>query len=178
MTQFEPDAPSKQDVLRSAVDLAGYAPSLYNAQPWSWQVRAEGADLFMDTVQSFPVTDPDMREMRIGCGAALHHLQVALAAAGWHCTLERSSGLDGGLLARVRLTERGDVDPDALRLVDAIPRRHTDRRPAVNATDNGGVDDIDPTWSPDGAPGSLSRATGTATTTSTRWPRTALTCGR
>lgn len=129
MTHFEPDTTSKRGVLHTAVELAGHAPSLYNARPWSWEVRDDGADLFLDTAQSFPVTDPDQREMRIGCGAALHHLQVAVAAAGWCCAVERSSGPDAGLLARVRLTERCDVDPNALRLAEAIPRRHTDRRP-------------------------------------------------
>ncbi len=118
-----------RDVIRWAVDLAGHAPSLYNAQPWSWQVGANRADLFMDLSHSFPVTDPDNREMRIACGAALHHLQVALAAAGWRCELERSSGLDGGFLARVRLTEHCGIDQNALQLVKAIPHRHTDRRP-------------------------------------------------
>lgn len=123
-----------QDAIRAAVDLAGYAPSLYNAQPWSWQVGDESAELFMDLAHSFPITDPQNRELRIGCGAALHHLQVALAAAGWRWELERSSGLDGGMLARVRLTERCDVDRQALRLVDAIPRRRTDRRPFSSRT--------------------------------------------
>ena len=120
---------TSRDMLTRAVDLANHAPSLYNAQPWSWQVNDDGADLFMDAAQSFPTTDPDKREMRIGCGAALHHLQVAVAASGWRCAVQRSSGLDDGLLASVRLVERCDVDPHALRLVEAIPRRHTDRRP-------------------------------------------------
>lgn len=38
------------------------------------------------------------------------------------------AGADGWL-ARVRATERHEPDPGTLELVDAIPRRHTDRRP-------------------------------------------------
>ncbi len=53
-----------------AVELADHAPSLFNAQPWSWEISDEGADLFMDVARSFPITDPDKREMRTGCGAA------------------------------------------------------------------------------------------------------------
>lgn len=139
LTDFEKShPPTKQstphEAIRWAVDLARHAPSLYNAQPWSWRLGTDNADLFMDVAQNFPVTDPDNREMRIGCGAALHHLQVALAAAGWQWELERSSGLDGGLLAKVRVTERCDVDRQALALVGAIPRRRTDRRPFSSRT--------------------------------------------
>ena len=118
-----------EEVIRAAIDLASHAPSLFNAHPWSWRVDTDRVDLFMDPTQSFPVTDPQQREMRIGCGAALHHLLVALAAAGWRCEVERSSGREGGFLARVRLTEAGDPDQDALRLVETIPNRHNDRRP-------------------------------------------------
>jgi len=136
LTEFDGSLPSPsgastpRQVLQWAVDLARYAPSLYNAQPWSWRVGTDNAELFMDVTRSFPVTDPDRREMRISCGAALHHLEVALAAAGWRWELERSPDLEGtGLLARVRLTERGDVDRQSLQWVGAITRRHTDRRP-------------------------------------------------
>ena len=129
-TQSAPDAPpSKGDVLRTAVDLAGHAPSLYNAQPWSWEISDERADLFLDVTQSFPVADPDLREARIGCGAALHHLQVAVTAAGWGHESQLSSGLQDRLLAQVRLTDPIDADPAALRLVQAIALRHNDRRP-------------------------------------------------
>lgn len=125
--------PTKQstphEVIGWAVELTGHAPSLYNAQPWSWRVSDDGADLYMDVTRGFQVSDPDQREMRIGCGAALHHLQVALAAAGCEWELKRDSGLDGGLLARVRITRRCEIDQRAVALVDAMQRRHTDRRP-------------------------------------------------
>lgn len=129
-TQSAPDAPpSKKDVLCTAVELAGRAPSLYNAQPWSWKVNDEDAELFLDATQSFPVTDPDMREARIGCGASLHHLQVAVTAAGWAHESQLSSGLEDRLLAQVRLTDPIEADPAALRLAQAISLRHNDRRP-------------------------------------------------
>lgn len=118
-----------QEAIRAAIGLAGHAPSLFNAQPWSWRAGADSAELFLDTTQSYPVTDPQQREMRIGCGAVLHHLLVALAAAGWRCEVERRSGRDGGSLALVRVTEADEPDQDALRLVEAIPNRHNDRRP-------------------------------------------------
>ena len=117
------------EAVRRAIELAGHAPSLYNARPWSWEVSDAGLDLFLEDAGSFPVTDPDQREMRIGCGAALDHLQVALAAAGWRCEIEPSSGQKDGLLAQVRLTEIGQVDEATLRLAESIEHRHNDRRP-------------------------------------------------
>lgn len=122
------------EAIRWAVELAGHAPSLYNAQPWSWRLDGDTVELFPDAAQSFPVTDPDNREMSIGCGAALDHLLLGLTAAGYRFDLARGSvagagaGADGWL-ARVQATERHEPDPGTLALVDAIPRRHTDRRP-------------------------------------------------
>lgn len=116
--------------LRQAVDLADHAPSFYNAQPWSWRLGDETAELVLDGTRRFPVTDPETREMTIGCGAALHHLQVALAGAGWRWTMEPTAGPgDDGPLARVRVGDRGSADPRAEAMAGAIPLRHTDRHP-------------------------------------------------
>lgn len=121
------------EAIRWAVELAGHAPSLYNAQPWSWRLDGDTVELFLDAAQAFPVTDPDNREMSIGCGAALDHLLLGLTAAGYGFDLELGSGaLAGGdedRLARVRANERCEPDPGTLELVEAIPRRHTERRP-------------------------------------------------
>ncbi len=122
------------EALLRAVELAGHAPSLFNAQPWSWRLGTETADLYMEPAQGFPVTDPDNREMMIGCGAALHHLRVALAAAGWRAELLPSSQRSGGAVARVRILEEAVPDFEAIRLCEAIPRRRTDRRPFAQRT--------------------------------------------
>lgn len=125
---------TERNALRAAVDLAGYAPSLYNSQPWSWQISEDTAVLSMDVGHIFPITDPQNRELRVGCGAALHHLQVSLAANGWSLDVHRHAGDDDGLLASVRLTGHGDPDQYARKLAAAIPRRRTDRRPFSSRT--------------------------------------------
>jgi hypothetical protein len=38
--------------------------------------------LYADRTRHLVDTDPDQRDLIISCGAALHHLRVALAAAG------------------------------------------------------------------------------------------------
>jgi hypothetical protein len=66
----------------------------------------------------------------ISCGAALHDLGVALAAAGWRFAVERPAGEP---LAVVRPTGRTDATPEALRRFQASLVRRTDRR--VSTTD-------------------------------------------
>ena len=117
-------------VLRAAVDLARQAPSLHNAQPWSWRVGGAAAELFADPKRAVPVADPTGRELLLGCGAALHHLRVVLAARGWQATVTRlPDPAQPDLLARVEVTGQQDPDPAAERMVAAIPLRRTDRRP-------------------------------------------------
>ncbi len=124
--------------LRAAIDLARYAPSLHNAQPWSWRVVGEVAELSADPARAVPVADPFGREMLLGCGAALHHARTALAADGWPVRVSHLPEPDRpDLIARIELADRQDVeladrqdpDPAATRLAEAITRRRTDRRP-------------------------------------------------
>ena len=76
------------------------------------------------------VTDPAGRMLTISCGAALHHVRVALAASGWavESTGCRTSS-DPDLLARLTVTGRTEVTPAAVRLLQTLRIRHTDRRP-------------------------------------------------
>jgi nitroreductase len=73
-----------KDVVRSACR----APSLHNAQPWQWVARRGRLALFLDSSRAM-VSDPSGREALIGCGAALDHLRVAIAAAGWQAHIAR-----------------------------------------------------------------------------------------
>jgi hypothetical protein len=68
--------------LLSALALAVRAPSVHNSQPWRWRLRPHGVDLYTDAIRRLPRTDPEGRDQVISCGAALHHLLVALADAG------------------------------------------------------------------------------------------------
>ena len=76
-------------VLNDALVRAVRAPSVHNSQPWRWRVGPHGVDLYTDATRRLPRTDPDGRDQVMSCGAALHHLLVALADAGQGARVRR-----------------------------------------------------------------------------------------
>jgi hypothetical protein len=116
--------------LTGAVAAAGYAPSILNTQPWRWRLEPGRLDLFAERARQLTVTDPQRWLLTISCGAALHHARTALAAAGWSAHVARLP--DAGqpdLLATLTVTGPTAATKVATRLAQAIPARHTDRRP-------------------------------------------------
>jgi hypothetical protein len=114
--------------LAMAVEHALRAPSVHNTQPWRWRFRAGGVDLYADRGRHLAATDPDGRDLLLSCGAALHHLRVALAAGGLAVAVERTPDPeDADHLATVTITA-GPPDPADAALFREIPRRRTDRR--------------------------------------------------
>ncbi|HLU54832.1 MAG TPA: nitroreductase family protein [Pseudonocardia sp.] len=113
--------------LADAVTDALRAPSVHNTQPWLWRIGPEDVQLHADPQRHLIATDPDRRDLVISCGAALHHLRVALAARGLHAEVHRLPDADDEtLLATV--TVRPGGDPADAELFCAIARRRTDRR--------------------------------------------------
>jgi nitroreductase len=131
MAEEESMSTTAQSVaLAEAARVGGYAPSIHNTQPWRWRVRGDVLELHADRQRQLAITDPQGRLLTISCGIALHHARVALAAEGWQHTVARSPDpRDPSLLAWITATERTPVSPDALRLLQTIRIRHTDRRP-------------------------------------------------
>jgi hypothetical protein len=117
-------------VLAEAAAAAGYAPSIFNTQPWRWRVHDDTLELSADRSRALPVADPDGRLLTISCGTAVHHCLVALAAQGRAVTVDRlPEPSDPDLLARVRLSGTVDVTPDVMHMFQNLRLRHTDRRP-------------------------------------------------
>jgi nitroreductase len=115
---------------QAAAELAGYAPSVHNSQPWRWRVGDHALDLYADARRQLGVTDPDARLATLSCGAALHHARVALAAEGWRADVVRlPDPADPGHFAHLSLTNAIPVAANAVRDVQSIRVRHTDRRP-------------------------------------------------
>jgi nitroreductase len=122
-------------VIEKAVGSACRAPSLHNSQPWQWVFSDGQLRLFLDPSRVMD-TDQSAREALIGCGAALDHLRVAMAAAGWRAQVDRFPNSDNpNHLASIDfspieyMTER-----DRLR-ASAIWERRTDRLPFSAPTD-------------------------------------------
>lgn len=121
--------------LAEAAATAGRAPSVHNTQPWRWRVTGDTLDLYADRGRQLTTADPLGRLLTTSCGCALHHARVALAAQGWAASVEAfPDPQDADHLARVTLTGRTPVTPQAMRLVQTIAFRHTDRRPVVDVS--------------------------------------------
>ena len=122
-------------VIENAVRIACRAPSLYNTQPWLWVMDGAGLDLFLDTSRVVH-TDRSMREAHIGCGGALDHLRVAMAAAGWIADVERfPDPANPAHLARVKFVPADSVTVGQRRRADAMLKRRTDRLPFLAPVD-------------------------------------------
>ena len=119
---------TEKDTLLETLDLARLAPSIHNSQPWRWRLEPRAVRLYADLRRWLPVTDQDGRDLVVSCGAALHHLRVALAAFGIAAQVHRMPDPDEPDLLAVVTT-----DPDALAelglgSVEPICQRRTDRR--------------------------------------------------
>ncbi|MBO0879845.1 MAG: NAD(P)H nitroreductase, partial [Mycobacterium sp.] len=123
------------EIIEDAVRLACRAPSLHNSQPWQWVVSDGVLRLFLAPTRVLDY-DQSHREALIGCGAALHHLQVAMAAGGWHTHIDRFPNPDDlNHLASITFAPMDRVTGDHRRRADAIMLRRSDRLPFSGPTD-------------------------------------------
>jgi nitroreductase len=113
----------------AVLESARLAPSVHNSRPWRIRQVMDGFELYGSPDWWLPGTDPDLRELRMSCGAALLNMRLALAALGFnpYVRLQPDPGRQW-LLAVVRAGQRRELAPGERPLVDAIPRRRTSRR--------------------------------------------------
>ncbi|SDI14093.1 Nitroreductase family protein [Actinokineospora alba] len=116
--------------LRAALAAAIRAPSPHNTQPWRFEVHGDRIDVLLDRDRVLPVADPDGREARLSCGAAVFNIQLALNAVGRAAVVHLLPDPNRpDLLASVRIAGNRVVIPSERTLAELIPRRHTNRRP-------------------------------------------------
>ena len=118
------------EVGQAAVAAATRAPSVHNTQPWRFRLVGDRVELLADFSRKLSVLDPTGRQLYVSCGAALHHLRVALRAAGYDAAVSLLPDGDGGeRLATVLVTVGAAADKPAAALAAAIGERHTQREP-------------------------------------------------
>ena len=114
----------------AVVGAAARAPSMLNSQPWRFRRRADTIDLLVDPDRRLPVVDSTGWAARIGCGAALFNLRLALAALGRPAVVTALPEYDDPyLLARLTPDRPRPPSPMEAQLYRAIPRRHSNRGP-------------------------------------------------
>ncbi|GAA3465313.1 Acg family FMN-binding oxidoreductase [Saccharothrix longispora] len=124
---MEPRQPDRK-TIDAAVALACRAPSVHNTQPWRWRVGDRSAHLYADASRRLPATDPTGTDLLLSCGAALHHLRIALAGLGWRAIVHRlPNPAEPDHLAAVEFARHEPTEAE-IALAAAIPRRRTDRR--------------------------------------------------
>jgi hypothetical protein len=132
------DTPSTLGLTGEQVEhllaTAGRAPSLHNTQPWLFRLRPDVIELHADPRRRLPVVDPDDREQRIACGAALFTLRLALHGHGIRPIVTVFPDPDRpDLIASVRHGGTRPATPEQHRLLRAVPLRRTNRHPFTDA---------------------------------------------
>jgi hypothetical protein len=121
-------APGPLALVRAGI----LAANPHNTQPWLFQVGASRIELFADTRRNLGAFDPYLREMHIGLGCALENMRRTARVLGYDVAVALHPGQLAGPgpaprpqpVATLELTP---ARPRPDQLVDAIPRRHTDR---------------------------------------------------
>ncbi|MFC0541859.1 Acg family FMN-binding oxidoreductase [Kutzneria chonburiensis] len=114
----------------AVLEAAATAPSVHNSQPWRFRVLPDRIELYADPARRLPATDPDGKEQRLACGAALTNLRIALEALGVRPLVSLLP--HGGALAVVRHGGRVTPSDHILDLRRAIPARRTNRKPFLD----------------------------------------------
>ena len=110
---------------RSVVEAATAAPSVHNSQPWLFSALPDRVQVRADRSRLLPRQDPAGRELHISCGAASLNAQLALRALGLSGTPTLLPAPD--VIAELALVHTTSASAHELRLLAAVPRRHTDR---------------------------------------------------
>lgn len=109
--------------LVQALKYAALAPSEINWHPWKFRLMDTHLELIANHDAALEVEDPDGRELMIGCGAALHHLKLALKYSGGLGRVELFPDLDEpALAARVHLGSGREPDGQEKLLFAAMTR--------------------------------------------------------
>ncbi|TDW92218.1 nitroreductase [Kribbella sp. VKM Ac-2566] len=118
------------DILLTA---AAHAPSMYNTQPWRFEVHGPVIDVLADEERSLPIADPSGRAARVAIGAAAFNLRVAAAVLGHKSRLAIDPDpARPEVVARLFLDDRTAPVPELGKLYADVSERHTYRGPLLD----------------------------------------------
>src|SRR5215470_17266279 len=124
---------SDRDGIRRPLRAAILAASPHNTQPWLFAVSDASIALYTDRTRHLGTFDPFRREMHLGLGCAIENLVLAAAAFGMAIDVRPTNGrlapspaTQPAMAAQLAL---GAGPPSHGPLLEAIPRRHTNRGP-------------------------------------------------
>lgn len=120
------------DDTRAVLTEAGLAPSVHNSQPWRFRIEADHIELLADPARRLPVSDPDDRELRLACGAALLNLRLALLHRGVEPQVAVHPDPRGPTIAVIRGGGRVRIGTEEESFHRAIRHRRTNRRPFLD----------------------------------------------
>lgn len=127
-----PHEGSAQDKLVFCIRYATLAPSVYNTQPWQFEVKGDECRILADRRYAVPVIDPDDRSMMIACSAALFNLRLALRYFGYDEDTKLLPEKDNeDLLAIVTIGEKvqgvngENKDADLFKALTEFEKNHT-----------------------------------------------------
>ncbi|GLZ49654.1 hypothetical protein Acsp06_58390 [Actinomycetospora sp. NBRC 106375] len=120
-------APSPEEVA-TLLRAGASAPSSHNSQPWRLRWHEGSIEVHGDPDRLLSAADPDGRELRLACGAALTNVRLAVRAQGRraHVALMPDPD-DPWFLGRVRPGAALPPSGWEIELAAAVARRHTDR---------------------------------------------------
>ena len=122
-----------ESATRQVVSAAGMAPSLFNTQPWRFRLCPDRIEVHADLGRRLIGHDPEDRELRIACGAALFNLRLALHAHGVTPVVTIEPDDLPGALAVIRRGPATVQSRDDAALHEAIRQRRTNRHPFLDA---------------------------------------------
>jgi hypothetical protein len=117
--------------LRTITQFAALAPSVHNTQPWQFTADGHTIEVRTDMERMLQVLDPTARQLHISCGIAVEFARLAVRALGYDVVVRLMPEPDGdpALLATLTVGHPMPATASERRLIDAIPRRYTDRGP-------------------------------------------------
>ncbi|MEV0702818.1 hypothetical protein AB0I53_33550 [Saccharopolyspora sp. NPDC050389] len=109
-------------------DAVRSAPSVHNTRPWSLAVRERTAELQEREIETLAYHDPEGRDRRMSCGAALTNLVLAVRSLGWTADVDIAIAGKGLAIAKVMGSRRADPTAAEIRRYEAIGDRTSYRR--------------------------------------------------